>query len=64
MKGKTGSVMFQKWADRILDTALDRNLVQYAVRIVPATLCAMRYVNYKKHLPEDEASESEKRRKE
>lgn len=50
---------FLKWANRISETAADRNRVQYFVWIVPAPFAGMLYLNDGRYLPGDEVPEGE-----
>lgn len=54
------SQALQNLVNRHPETIMDRNMVQYPVRIVPSLFYAMRHVNDGRYLPEDEVTEIEK----
>lgn len=61
---KVTKATFSKWANRLPETATDRNMVEHPVWIVPAPFCAMHFVKDGRYLSGDEAPEAEKLGKE
>lgn len=55
---------FLKRTSRFLETLTDWNIMHHSMWIVPASFCAMRYMNDGRCLPGDEAPEGEKLQKE
>lgn len=57
---KMRTITFPKWADQLLETAVDRSMVRCLVWIVPDLSSGKRCVNQGRCLPEDEKPESKK----